>query len=450
MSVPADPPAARKLSALDATLLVMGGIIGVGIFFTPSFAAEQAFEPWAFLSLWVAAGMIAMCAAFTFAELGATFPHTGGWFVYLREAFGRFPAFLFAWIVLFVVSTGAAAAVTTFCADMLHVALPSVVGETGWIGQKGASAGIVLGVTAIAFTGVKRAALLQNACMVIKLLAIAALILCGFVYLTPDGAGAAGSATEAVAGDRSLVKGVFGALLPVFFAYGGWQMVGYIAPEVERPEKTLPRAIVLGVLGVVVVYFLANASFLFVLGIDGLARDPAFAASIAREALGPKGERILAAGMAISALGWCIVTLIGTPWLYVAMAKEGLFFGRFARLHPATGAPTLGLAIQAAVALVYLLAGTMDFFVKSVVFVEWIFHGLVAVALIRLRRTRVDLPRPYASPLYPLAPIVYALAAATVVISTLWTAEPNLKYTGLAIIAVGALLYRPWRSIVAR
>lgn len=439
----------KKLTALDATLLVMGGIIGVGIFFTPAIAAERAFEPWAFLSLWVFGGLIAMCAAFTFAELGATFPRTGGWFIYLREAFGPFPAFLFAWIVLFVVSTGATAAVTTFCAEMLHVALPSLVGESGSASHLGTSCAIVIAVTLVAFTGVKRAALLQNACMVIKLLAIAALILCGFVFFTPGEEAVAVVAASEVE-ERSLLRGMLTALLPVFFAYGGWQMVGYIAPQVEKPEKTLPRAIVLGVLGVVTVYFLANLSFVTVLGIDGLAGDEGFSSRLARESLGATGERVLAACMAISALGWCIVTLIGTPWLYVAMAKEGLFFERFARLHPVTGAPTLGLTVQALVALLYLVYGTLAYFVDSVVFVEWIFHGLVAVALIRLRTARRDLPRPYESPLWPLAPVVYALAALTVVASTLWTAEPRLKYTGLAIIAVGAALYRPWRWMMAR
>jgi APA family basic amino acid/polyamine antiporter len=445
-----DSPSPKKLSPLDATLLVMGGIIGVGIFFTPSQAAGLAFEPWAFLSLWIFGGVIAMCAAFTFAELGGTFPETGGWFVYLREAFGRFPAFLFAWIVLFVVSAGAAAAVSTFCADMLHVALPSLVGPGGSASHHTAAVGLVLGVTVVGFAGVKRAALIQNACMVTKLLTIAALILCGFVFFNPAEPSAAVATVVVPPEGRSLARGMLGALLPVFFAYGGWQMVSYIAPQVEEPAKTLPRAIVFGVLGVVVVYFLANLAFVTVLGIDGLAAGPDFASRLARESVGPLGERLLAGGMAISALGWCIVTLIGTPWLYVAMAKEGLFFARFGRLHPTSGAPLLGLSVQAVVVLVYLAFGTIDYFVKSVVFVEWIFHGLVALALLRLRSARKDLPRPYTSPFWPLAPVVYALAAGVVVLSTLWTEEPVLKYTGLGIIAAGALLYRPWRWIVGR
>ena len=441
----------RRLSTLDTTLLVMGGIVGVGIFFTPQLAAERAFEPWAFLALWVFGGLIAMCAAFTFAELGGTFPRTGGWYVYLREAFGPFPAFLFAWIVLLVVSTGATAAITTFCGRMLHVALPAIVGEGGFVGGRTSAVPVVIGVTAVVLTGIKRAALLQNFCMLIRLLALAALILCGVVFITPGEAlEVAAATTPAVIEERSLLRGMLGALLPVFFAYGGWQMVGYIAPEVEHPERTIPRAIVLGVGSVIAIYLAANLSFLYVLGIDGIAAGDDFAARIAREALGPLGERLLAAGMAVSALGVCAVTIIATPWLYVAMARDGLFFRRFGAVHAKTGVPALALVVQAVIVLVYLYNGDLQYYVDAVVFVEWIFHGLVALALMRLRRLRPELPRPYTSPLFPLAPVVYAVAAAVVVGSTLVTAEPRLKYTGLQIVAAGVLVYRPWRWLVGR
>jgi len=448
-----DAPAGRKLSALDATLLVMGGIVGVGIFFTPRIVAQSAFEPWAFLAVWVFGGAIAMCAAFTFAELGGSFPQTGGWFVYLREAFGPFPAFLFGWIVLLVVSTGATAAMTTFCADMLHVVAPGVVGPEGAASHRLAAGAIVLVVTGVVLCGIKRAALVQNACMVVKLLALAALIVVGLVLA--DTAGAAGPVAAAPAPsvsadsmDRSIVAGMIAALLPVFFSYGGWQMVGYVAPEVVDPPRTIPRAIVVGVLGVLAVYLLANVAFLSVLGIEGIAGDAGFAARLAREALGVPGERILSLAMAISALGVCAVTIIATPWLYVAMAREGLFFRRFGALHPTTGVPALALVTQAAITVVYLAAGSQDFFVKSVVFVEWIFHGLVAAGLILLRRRRPELPRPYASPLFPLGPAVYVVAAALVVGGTLWLEEPRVKLLGLVIVGSGALVYRPWRRLV--
>ena len=447
MSAPSSDPEPRKLSTLDATLLVMGGIIGVGIFFTPQSVAERAGAPWAFLSLWVFGGLIAICAAFTFAELAASFPRSGGWFVFLREAFGPLPAFLFAWVVLFVISTGAMAAVTGFCATMLHSVFPRAIGEAGSASHRAVAVGIIVGLTAITLRGVKSAALVQNLCMATKLVAIAGLVL-GGLLLADVATG------PAVAGPLELpsvsARGLVSALLPIFFSYGGWQLVCYIAPQVERPERTLPLAIIGGVAGVIVVYVVANLAFLRVLGLEGIAADGAFSSTLARSAFGATGERLLALGMAISAIGVCAVNVIVTPWLYVAMAKEGLFFSRFARLHPTTGAPVLALVTQAAVMLVYLFATTIQYLVDSVVFVEWLFHGLAAIALLRIRALRPEVPRPFRSPLYPLAPLVYLAAAVLVVAGTLWQADAATKYTGLAIVAVGAAIYGPWRRALAR
>lgn len=446
-----DPPARPKLSPLDATLLVMGGIVGVGIFFNPQEVAARAYEPWAFLSLWLFGGAIALCAALTFAELGASFPRSGGWFVFLREGFGPFPAFLFAWVVLFVVSTGAMAAILLFCTQRLHGALPGWVDAPGTGNHLAVAMGIVLGLTGVTLFGVKRAALLQNACMVIKLVAIAALILAGLLFFEPSAAAPATAAVTTVAGTAqprgSLAAGMVAALLPVFFSYGGWQMVCYIAPEVRDPERTLPRAIVGGVLGVVAVYLLANLAFLHVLGIEGIASDPGFASTLARASMGPAGERVLSAAMAISALGVCAVNVIVTPWLYVAMARERLFFQRFGRLDARTGVPTLALLVQAGMVLVYLSLSQLRELVDTVVFAEWIFHGLAALALLRLRRLRPGLPRPFRSFAYPLAPLVYLVAALLVVLGTLVQADRSVL-TGLGIVLLGALAYRPWRGLV--
>ncbi len=440
--------APKKLSLVDATLLVMGGIIGVGIFFNPSQVARGASEPWAFVAVWLVGGIIALFAAFTFAELGGTFPRTGGWFVYSREGFGPFPAFVFAWIVLFVVSTGAVAGVTGFLAEMVARAFPELLGEADAGGKRLLAASVVLLITAIALTGVKRTALVQNACMVIKLVVIAAFVILGFALVAPAGDAAAASPADYV--DQALVPGMFAALRPVLFAYGGWQMAAYIAPELRDAQKNLPRAIVAGVLGVIACYLFANLAYLRALGIEGLATDEKFAARLAREAFGALGERLLAVGMAVSCLGFSIVTILATPWLYVAMSNEGLFFRRFGRLSPRTQVPAMALVVQAGVTLVYLYAARLSFLVDAVVFVEWIFHGLVALALLRLRKRRPELPRPFASPLYPLAPAVYVLAAVVVVVSTLFTAELRLTLTGLAIVGAGALIYAPWRKLVAR
>lgn len=451
-----EPEESRKLTLLDATLLVMGGIIGVGIFFNPHKIAERVPVPGLYLALWVAGGLVAIAAGFTFAELGGSFPRAGGWFVYLRAAFGRPLAFVFAWVVLCVQSTGAIASIAKFCAGRLHVLWPSQIGGGGSRSETVAAAVLVGAVTLVALTGVKRAALVQNVCMVTKLLVIAALIAGGFLFLGRDEAPP--PASESVPAELSTGSVVL-ALLPLFYTLGGWQLIGYIAPEVKDPTRNLPRAILLGVTGVVAVYLAVNVSYLAVLGIDGLARDPDFAQRLSERAFGPIGEKILAAGMCVSAFGICAVNIIATPWLYVAMAREGLFFDSVGALDPRTGVPRRALLLQAGITCVYLLF-TLEFLVDSVVFVEWIFHLLAALGLLLLRVRRPDLPRPYRSPLYPLAPLVYLLAACIVVGGvlfqpgtrsiTVWGLSIELRALGLSIVAVGALLYRPWRALVER
>jgi len=438
--------------------MVMGGIVGVGIFFTPSTVAQRVHEPWAFLAVWVFGGLIALCAAFTFAELGGSLPQSGGWFVYLRTAFGGFPAFLFAWVVLFVVSTGAMAAILGFSADMLHTGLPELVGPPGSSGHTAVPIVLTLLLTGLSLSGAKSGARLQNACMLTKLLVIAGLAAVGWLGLGAAGP-AVGGALPA-GGDAALPvasgagvgggawAGMFAALTPVFFAYGGWQLVCYIASELEDPVVMLPRAIVSGVGAVLLVYLVANAAFLGTLGLDGLAADPGFATALARRALGHTGERLMALGMAVSAIGVCTVNILTGPWLYVAMAREKLFFAAIGRLHPVRGVPVNALLLQAVLIIVYVTTRTLQDLVDAVVFVEWLFHGLAALALLRLRRLRPELPRPFRSPLYPLAPLVYIVAALLVVGGTLWQSEPRITLTGLGIVALGALVYRPWRRIV--
>ena len=430
------PPALRQLSLLDATLLVMGGIIGVGIFYTPRLVAQHVPDPTAFLSMWAIGGVVAFAGALTFAELGATFPKAGGWYVFLREAFGPFVSYLFAWIVLCVVSTGAVSVI-------VRVLVQSVPGLPGsWHFPVGAT--VIVLVTGLAMLGVKAGATLQNACMAIKLGAIAAMAGVGLLLAAP----AAPPAAPHPSPDGGLGLGMVHALLPVLFAFGGWQLLFYVAPQVKDPQRTLPRAILLGILGVVLTYLAINAAYLRVLGIEGLIADPAFASEMARRTLGGTGGEILRGAMAVSALGITIAIIVTSPWLYVAMAREGLFFARFAETHPKTGAPIPALLAQGAVALLYWTWGQADLLVDSVVFVEWIFHLLVAIALLRLRARRPELPRPFASPLYPLAPVLYALLATAVVVGTLAQSEPRSAWIGLGVLALAAAIYLPWRRLV--
>jgi APA family basic amino acid/polyamine antiporter len=426
-------------------MMVMGGIIGVGIFFNPERVASQLPSGLPFLGIWALGGLVALCGAFTFAELGATFPQQGGWYVFLRESFGRFPAFLFAWVVLFAISGGSMAVVLEYCVNWMRSLAPEVIGAPGSATTRGAGALIIVTVTVISMFGVKVGARFQNACMLTKLVAIAALVIGA---LTLAGSAAAAPAAPPAPASGSLAAGFAPALLAVFFTYGGWQMVCYVAPQVQDPVKTLPRAITVGVLGVVAVYLVANWAFLHALGMGGIAGQKGFANEIAVRAFGPAGASILLAAMVVSAIGIYAVNVITTPWLYVAMAREGLFFRRFAELHPKTGAPTLALSLQGALTLGFLMWGHAGAVADSVVFVEWVFHALVALALLSLRARRPELPRPFRSPLYPLAPLVYLGIALYVLIGNLVQNLQDGQWDrvgiGLAVIAAGALVYLPW------
>ncbi len=435
------PP--RKLSAFDATLLVVGGIVGVGIFFNPRQIAALVPDPAWFLGLWVLGAVIALHGALVFAELGAAFPRAGGWYVFLREAFGPFPAFLFAFVVLGVISTGASAVMMSICVQNLAGIVPGV-GPPGTLAGQVSGALILAGVTALALRGVKAGALLQNACTLVKLAAIAALVLGAWlVYRAAD----APAPPPVPPAEHGLLGGAVRALLPVLFACGGWQMVCYIAPEVRDPARVLPRAILVGVLIVALAYLTLNAAYLRVLGLGGLAADPAFAGEMARRTLGPAGGEVLRAAIGISALGVCVVTLLATPWLYVAMAREGLFFERFGRVSARTGAPTAALLVQLALATGYWLWGGAELLVDSVVFVEWIFHGLAAVALLKLR-ARPGIVWPFRAPLGAWVPIGYLLLAASVVVGNLAQANVRAMVIGGSLLAVGAVVYRPWRALV--
>jgi len=444
--------ARRKLSLLDATMLVMGAILGVGIFFNPHQVAALVPNTPAFLATWGIGCVVALCGAFTFAEFAATWPHAGGSFVYLREIYGKPVAFLLAWVVLFVISTGAMAVMVGFGATML---------ETGWpaVGEFGASLGlspeltnrcigaaIIVGLHALALGGAKTGATFQNVIMGIKLLLVVTILVGAFLLFAP-------SSAELVALPEStqpLWQGMTLAMLPVLFSCGGWPLVAYIASEIEDPVRNLPRALVLGVAGVMSLYLLLNLGYLRVVGLGYMAQNWDFAGEVVTRAYGETGGSLLAIGMAVSAVGVTLVNVITTPWLYVAMSREGLFFESFSKLHVRTGAPVAALLCQATIGLLYLFLADADFLVDSVVFVEWLFHVLIAFGLLWLRRHRSELPRPFRSFAYPLLPLVYGVFAVYLVVGTIWKDEAPKTLTGAGVVLAGVLIYPFWRRLADR
>jgi APA family basic amino acid/polyamine antiporter len=441
---PGDAKSPRPLGPVDAAFLVIGGILGVGIFFKPpEVAGELPGSPGIFFALWGVGAVLAVVGGLTFAELGRALPKAGGWYVYLDEGVGRFAAFLFAWIVLLVVSTGAIAVMVDFQAAMLVGAIPALEGAGRGVTTAIGFATIVV-LTGLTLAGLRVGARFQSAVMIVKLLAVAALVGGAFLLFTPG---------EPPDTDELTDPGTHGwgaiprALLPVLFAVGGWQMLCYVAHDVRDPERNVPRALFAGLALVGVAYLGLLLAFVRVLTYDGLTTTGDMAGEVARALFGDAGGRWLQLGLAVSALGVTTVTVVATPWLYVAMARRGLFFKRFARLDPRTGAPVAGLLLQAAIACVYLLRKDLTQLGDAVVFVEWFFHALVAFALLRLRRVRRDFPPPLVQAAHPWAPLVYLVLALGVVVGSLLEADASTVRHGLFVLAAGAVAWPVFRRL---
>ncbi|HEV8232060.1 MAG TPA: amino acid permease, partial [Thermoanaerobaculia bacterium] len=349
----------RALGPFDATMVVVGGIIGSGIFILPSVVAQRLPTSGLVLAAWLVGGAIALAGAFAFAELAALFPQAGGEYVYLREAYHPFVAFLFGWASLVVIQGGGLAAVSiTFSQYALRLAGRESTYASVW-----AALAIVI-VAGVNYMGVKPGSRLLNVLVLLKILALAALILGGL--LLPRAARSP-AATEFPQSSGGFLA--FGAaLIPILFAYGGWQSVNLVAEETREPRRTLPLALMAGMAIVIVVYLLANFVYLSVLSRPGLASTATPAADALRRIFGAGADRLVAAAIAVSAFGFLDLTLLAQTRIYYAMGKDGVFLPALARLHPKFQTPALAIVLQAAWGIVLALTGTYGELVDSVVF----------------------------------------------------------------------------------
>lgn len=427
---------ARRLGLFSATMVVVGGIIGAGIFLNPAIVAQRTGSGTLTLAVWGLGGAIALAGAFIFGELGHRKPEAGGGYVYLRDAFGALPAFLYAWALLLVIATGAIAAVAVTFASY---AAPMLGIPEGYRRELGVGAIMVLSI--INYLGVKPGAITQNVFTLLKLLALAALIITGLLL-----AGAGGEIPATAAPARGpLLFAIGTALVPVLFSFGGWQQANFIAEEVIDAPRTLPRALGLGVLIVVVVYILANMTYLDVLGLGGLAASSAPASDTMGRILGEPGKRLIAAGIALSTFGFLNLVILVSPRVYRAMAGDGLFFASFARLHSRYRTPAVAILFQAVWAVVLVYSGTYGQLLDYVVFGDWIFFGLTAATLIVFRRRD---PRGadsgFRMPLYPWLLVLFLLAAAYVVAGSILS-NPGNALRGSLLLLAGVPVFLIWR-----
>jgi len=425
----------RALGPFDATMIVIGGIIGSGIFINPYLVARQLDSTTLVLLAWAAGGAIALAGAFAYAELGQRLPRAGGQYVYLSEAWHPLVGFLYGWALLFMIETGAMAAVAIAFAQYAS----RMVGGDGAHPQLIAVAAIVV-LSAINYIGVKPGSRVLNVFVVLKVAAIAALIL--FAW---SGPAAPGWLTSVRIDDTPSTALTFGvALIPILFAYGGWQNANYVAEEMRDPRRDLPKSLLVGTLVVVAVYVLANIAYVRTLGLDGLAATETPAAEAAGRWFGASGERLIAGAIAISTFGFLNLAILAPTRVYFAMARDGAFVPALARLHPRFQTPSAAIVLQSTWAIVLTLTGTYGDLLNTVVFADWIFFGLTVAGLLILRRRKPDTDG-FRTPAYPLMPIAFVCVALVVVYSVI-TTDPWRSAAGAALLLLGVPVYYFFRQ----
>lgn len=438
MTEPASPGFARRLTLFDATMIVVSGIIGSGIFINPYVVAQKVGTPFLILGVWLAGGVIALFGAFVFAELSTVMPRVGGQYAFFREAFHPLAAFLHGWALLLIVQSGATAAVAVAFAQYVDRLFALPEGATPWL-----AAAILLVLASFHGLGIKPGAVLINLITFTKTLALAALIVGAFVLTRESGVTFEPLTPPGLEG-LPLLSAFFAGLVPAMFAYGGWQSLNYVSEEVREPERNLPRAILIGVFCVIAVYVSANVAYVHVLGAEALAATHTPAADVAARLMGEPGAKAISLLIVISTFGFLNLSLMSAPRVYYAMAADGLFFRSLARLSPRFRAPTAAILLQGAFAAFYALAKTYDRLLSYAVFADWIFFAFSGIALLVFRRKLPQAPRPFPTPGYPWIPILFTLAGAGIVINIFFT-DPGNALMGVAIFALGVPVYFLWR-----
>jgi APA family basic amino acid/polyamine antiporter len=439
-ATPATTPEAvtyvRRLGVWDASMVVVGGVIGSGIFLTPHAIAQQTGSAAEQLLAWAIGGVIALVGALCYAELGARRPAAGGGYVYLREAFGLIVAFVYGWNLLSVNHSGAIAFVATVFVNYAAAACGTKLAyPQAW------AVGVIVFLTGINWFGIRAGALTQNILTVLKLLAISALIVVG---LSAGGAPAP-SAPPPPMSPFALV----GALMPVLFSYGGWYYVNDIAGEIREPQRNLPRSLIFGMLLVAACYLLANVAYLAVLGHDGLAQSEAPAADLMRHVFGEPGARLIAAGIAISTLGFCNISVIGAARVFQVMGADGVFFRVAGRLHPRWRSPNVALALLAVWSCALALLTNVEQLLNYSTVGDWIGMAAVIGTLFWYHKRQGSDGVPFQVPLYPLLPLFF-LGIVLWIVTVTVIDHPGDAGWGVAITLAGLPVYAFWRWLGRR
>jgi APA family basic amino acid/polyamine antiporter len=421
-------------------MVVIGGIIGSGIFINPYIVAQRLDTPLLVLSAWVVGGLIALAGAYAYAELGAAFPRAGGQYVYLRDGWHPLLGFLYGWALLLLIESGAIAAVAiTFATYALRL-----VGRPDLAPVPLAIASIVV-LSIVNYLGVKPGSRVLNVFVVLKVAALAVLICAG--AFAPASAGW-WSAVRETPGSSTTVVAFGAALVPILFAYGGWQNANYIAEEIDNPRRNLPLSLLAGTVTVVLIYVSVNVVYLRALGLDGLATTTTPASKAAEIMFGSVGDRFVTAAIAISTFGFLDLAILAPTRVYYAMAADRVFLPALARLHPRYQTPWVAIVIQSTWSCVLAVTGRYEQLLNYVVFADWIFFGLTVATVLVFRRTHPLTARPpgtFTAPGYPVIQVAFVAVAAAVVLSVVW-ADPTSAGRGALLLAAGIPVFYWFRS----
>jgi basic amino acid/polyamine antiporter, APA family len=427
-----DAQLVRRLGVWSATGLVVGITIGAGIFRTPSVVAARVPDPTLMIAVWLLGGAISLCGALSVAELAAAHPHTGGWYVFLREGWGRLAGFLFGWSELVLIRASATGAIATVFSEYLLRSL----GVSPVPGLVNVVAAVAIVCTALLnIRGVQIGAAIAGVSSVAKFGGLVLLVLLS-ALLSPEARPAAAAAVPA-----SIDASLFGlALISALWAYDGFADVSFSAGEVSNPSRTLPRAIVGGTIAIVAIYIAANAAYLHVNGIEGMVASKLVAADTMQALVGRAGGAFISVVVMLSTLGTLTGVMLTAPRIFFAMADDGVFFSGLSRVHARYNTPYVAITLAAVLGVIFVLTRTFEQLADTFVLSIWPFYGIAVAGLYRLRRTRADRTRPYSVPGYPLVPAIFIggvlyLVGSAIVADPLWTGVT------FAIVLAGIPLY---------
>lgn len=427
----------RSLNARDLTLLVVGGVIGSGIFLVPNVVLAQAGSVGLATGVWLLGGILSLFGALAYGELGAMDRGSGGLYSYIRDAFGPFWAFLYGWTLFFVIGSGTIAALAVGASDYM-----AQFTELSPLSKRILGIAFLAVIAYLNVRGTRESADVQNVATLLKAGGILVISVALIVLGNPGQAFDPLPVAPDAGGSTMAAVGI--AMISVLWAYEGWQYVTFSAGEAQDPQRSFPRAIVLGTAFLIGLYLLANFAYLSALGPGGVAGSTRVAGEAVAAVLGEGVGRLVAVLIIISMLSAAHTTVITVPRVFFTMARDGLFFRRLAEVHPTFGTPAFAVMSSCGWAMVLAATGTFTQLLTYVVFIGWIFYGLGAASVFVFRRTRPDVERPFRVPGYPLTPALFVLAALALVANTI-VEEPGQSAIGLTVVLLGAPAYLIWR-----